>query len=263
MRAILIALAGLVTFAAPAAAQELNDAERAEIRDVIRAYLLEHPEVIEEAILELQRRNNEAEAAASREAIAAARDELLEDPLDFKVGPEDAPVQIVEFFDYNCSYCRRSAPWVKKLIEERGDQVRFVFKEAPIFAYDKEGSDFGARAALAAMDEGKYLDLHFALLDAEGVVTPADVERIAKDVGLDWRKLSKRMKADELQQQLVDNLDLGHRVGMTGTPTFIVNGEIIIGADFLGLEALIDQALETETAETGGGEVPAPDADLK
>ncbi len=259
MRALFFALAGLLTLAGPSAAQDLSDAEKAEIRDVIRDFLMEHPEVIEDAILELQRRNKEAEVAASREAIAAAEEQLLRDPRDFSVGPDDAPVQIVEFYDYNCSYCRRAAPWMKKLIEERGDKVRVVFKETPIFAYDKAGSDVGARAALAAKDEGKYLDLHFALMNAEGVVTPEDVERVSKEVGLDWRTLSKRMQDEKLSRLMVENLDLAHSVGMTGTPTFIINGEIVIGADIFALEQLIDQAL-ADRAAADAGDAAAPDA---
>jgi len=126
MLAPVLCAAIAVTAFAPikAGAQDgLSDAQKDDVRSVVREYLLEHPEVIEEAIYELRARREIERAQRDREAIAALAPQLLNDPRDFSVGPADAPVQIVEFFDYNCPYCRLSASWVKETLERYPDQI--------------------------------------------------------------------------------------------------------------------------------------------
>ena len=193
-----------------AQAQAFTEEETDEIGRIVRAYLLEHPEVIEEAVIELQARRDAEDAEAARVAIAALSDELLFDPRDFSVGPEDAPVQIVEFFDYNCSYCRASAPYVRNLIETHPDDVRVVFKEAAIFADSNASSGPAAKAAVAAakLDPDRYLDLHFAFMDSSGTIPESQVRAIVESVGLNWRRIERVMKSPETEEQLVDTRDL-------------------------------------------------------
>jgi protein-disulfide isomerase len=217
--------------------------EQDELRRLVREYLIANPEVIEEAVFALQDKRDAEQAAERRAAIASLQDQLYNDPRDFAVGPVDAPVQIVEFFDYNCSFCRRSAPWVKELLETHGDNVRFVFKETPIFADRSESSSVGAKAAVAAIAEGRYLDLHFAMMEASGTIPVSQVQRYAQDAGLNWRRLQPTMDAPETAAHLEDGLNLLDAIGATGTPAFVVNGEMVAGADFEQLDALVEAAL--------------------
>ena len=240
---ILIALAAVLLAPLAASAQSLSEMERDEVRQIIREYLLENPELIEEAVIELQYRRDQERTEANRAAIASLAPRLYDDPRDFKVGPEDAPVQIVEFFDYNCPYCRSSTPWVKELLERHPEQVRFIFKEAPIFADTRESSAIAAQAAIASIEHDLYLDLHFALMDASGTLPVSQVRALAEESGLNWRRAESVMESPETAQQLVDGLDLLDAIGATGTPAFIVNGELVPGADFEQLDELVEAAL--------------------
>ena len=240
---LLIVLAALVLSPFAAAAQSLSDAERNEVRQIIREYLLENPEVIEEAVIELQFRREQERTEANRAAIASLAPQLYDDPRDFKVGPEDAPVRIVEFFDYNCPYCRASTPWVKDLLDRYDGQVRFIFKEAPIFADSKESSAIAAQAAIASIPSDIYLDLHFTMMDASGTLPVSQVRTLAEDSGLNWRRAQSVMESPETAQQLADGLDLLAAIGASGTPAFVVNGELVPGADFERLDQLVETAL--------------------
>ncbi|MGD2134341.1 MAG: DsbA family protein [Maricaulaceae bacterium] len=234
-------------------AEALTDAQRAALESVIREYLLENPEVIEEAIFVLQDRRAAERVERERAAIAAHHDELFGNPRDFAVGPPDAPVQIVEFFDYNCSYCRRAAPWVRQTLDTYGDQVRFVFKETPIFADTSESSRIGAQAALAAaeLDPDKYLDLHFELMSSSGTIPQSQVRQIAESVDLNWRRLQGVMDDPETQGQLDDTVDLLYQIGANGTPAFIVNGEMVPGANIARLDELLASGLAIASSDVG------------
>lgn len=217
--------------------------EQDELRRLVRDYLIANPEVIEEAVFALQDKRKAEESARQRAAIASLHDDLYNDPRDFSVGPADAPVQIVEFFDYNCSFCRRSAPWVKELLDTHGDNVRFVFKETPIFADRSESSGVGAKAAVAAIAEGRYLDFHFAMMESSGTIPVSQVRRIAEDAGINWRRIQPVMDAPETAAHLEDGLTLLDAIGATGTPAFVVNGQLVPGADFETLDVLVEAAL--------------------
>jgi protein-disulfide isomerase len=248
MRA-LIAVFAVLFAALPAAAQSFSAEQEDEIRRLVREYLISNPEVIEEAVIELQARREQQLIENQRAAIMGLQDELFNDPRDFAVGPVDAPVQIAEFFDYNCPYCRASAPWVKTTLETYPDLVRFVFKEAPIFADSRESSDLASRAAVAAIAEGAYLDFHFALMDTSGTIPISQVRQIAENAGINWRRAQSIMDAEETGAHLEDGLDLLDAIGATGTPAFVINGELVTGADLDRLDQLVAAALAEGGAE--------------
>jgi protein-disulfide isomerase len=245
------AAAGLGLSATPQGAAEttapltslFTPEEQDELRRLVREYLIANPEVIEEAVFALQDKREAEDAARQREAIASLHDQLYNDPRDFAVGPADAPVQIVEFFDYNCPFCRHSAPWVKELLATHPDNVRFVFKETPIFADTKESSAVGARAAVAAIAEGRYLDFHFAMMEASGTIPVSQVRRLAEEAGINWRRIQSVMESPETAAHLEDGLNLLDAIGATGTPAFVVNGELVPGADLDRLSVLVDAAI--------------------
>jgi protein-disulfide isomerase len=205
----------------------------------VREYLLRNPEVIMEALQILQERQRAAEAEDVRRTIAERSEEILNDP-DAPVGGNPAgDVTLVEFFDYNCPYCRRVAPTVVEL-EEADPDLRLVYKEFPILG---PGSEFAARAALASRKQGKYVPFHNALMQASEQVTEESIMEIARTVGLDTDQLTADMQAPAIQEAIARNLRLANALGITGTPSFVIGQEIVPGAaDFRTLEDLIARA---------------------
>ena len=207
----------------------------------VRAYLLEHPEVLEEAIRKLDENRSAQAAATQTRAVSGARAALEQDSRDFVFGNPQGAVTVVEFFDYRCGYCKAVAPEVLAMVKREGD-VRFVMKEFPILPDQGTGqlgvSERAARAALAAKAEGKYLELHRDLM-AERALDDAAIERIARKHGLDPAALNQAGAADAVDRQLTDVHELAQAIGIEGTPAFIVGGTVIPGADLNALRAAI------------------------
>ena len=126
-----IAAIGLMTSSC-AEAGPTTTMSKSEIETLVKDYLLENPEIIRDAIIKLQEKEAVQEQELQRESIASAKDALENDPRDASIGPDDAKVTIVEFFDYNCGYCKRATPWVEEAVKKYGKDVRVVFKELPI-----------------------------------------------------------------------------------------------------------------------------------
>ncbi|WP_017930807.1 DsbA family protein [Robiginitomaculum antarcticum] len=208
-----------------------------EIRKIVREYLLEEPELIRDALLELDRREE-------AEAMAALAPQLYNDSRDPSIGPKNAKVTIVEFFDYNCGYCKSSTDWVRGTIDKYPDDVRIIFKELPLLDRRTKTSRNAALAALAAARQGKYSEMHFAMMN-ESNLAPERVEALAKKAGLDVEMLKKDMKDDKLAEQVEDSFDLARRIPeLNGTPFFIINDTFVAGADVDRLETLLDAALK-------------------
>ena len=205
----------------------------------MRSYLLENPEVIVQALEVLQERRRTAEAEALKATLAARRDDLLRDPDAPVAGNPTGDATVVEFFDYNCPYCRRVAPTVRDLIEA-DPGVRVVYKEMPILG---PGSQFAARAALASRAQGKYLEFHEALMNAGEQVGEDSVIEIAREVGLDLDRLAEDMKDPSIEAAIARNLDLASALGIAGTPSFVINDRVVRGAvDRTTLESHIARA---------------------
>ena len=205
----------------------------------VRAYLLENPQVIVEAMQVLQTRQQAAEASEVEVVLAARADEVFRDPMSPVTGNPDGDVTLVEFFDYNCPYCRRVAPVVADA-EAADPQLRIVYKEFPILG---PGSAFAAKAALAAHRQGLYFTFHEALMQAGGRADESSVLAVAEDVGLDVERLKSDMKDPEIQAAIDRNLALAEALRITGTPGFVVGKRILRGATDLGtLQSLIREA---------------------
>ncbi len=213
MRAAAVAL--VTALALPAAAQDLTEAQvRALVLDTIRA----NPEIVMEAVGILQRRDAAEAEARAQETLGTARDRLERDPNAPVAGNPDGDVTVVEFFDYNCPYCRRAADQVAALVDE-DDMVRIVYREWPILG---EGSVAASRAALAAREQGGYEAIHAAMMAANGRLDEAAVLRIAGDVGLDVDRLRADMDAPEVQAHIDASMALAEELGFTGTPSFVI-----------------------------------------
>jgi protein-disulfide isomerase len=200
--------------------------QKAAIEEIVRAYLIEHPEVIKEAIEALQARQEAAKANQQASALTQHKEQLLSDPMSPIAGNALGDVTLVEFFDYKCPYCKRVTPALVDLLEE-DKGVRIVFKEFPILG---ESSVVAARAALAAARQDRYLDFHNALMAHRGDFDLAAIQAIGSDLGLDVAKLEADMNAPEVEQQLKDNHELALALAIRSTPTFIVGEEIVPGA---------------------------------
>lgn len=220
-----------------------GDMSTAEIEEIVRSYLLDNPEVIRDALIALQAKDAQSEAQDSLDAIADLSDQIFKDPRDYSIGPRDAKVQLVEFFDYNCGFCKRSTEWIQETMAKHPDDVRIVFKELPVLTGREGTSYMASRAALAAARQGKYRKMHFAMMDERGL-TKARVLQLAKNNGLDADQLERDMKDPAIDRQIEDNLALGNKIpALSGTPFFVVNDKFVSGADMAELQDLLDEAL--------------------
>lgn len=221
------------------------DASEERVRQIVHDYLMEHPEVILEAVNSMQERDQAAAQEAVRAAAVSLTAELVSDPRVPAIGPADAKVTIVEFFDYNCSYCRLASAWLQDTIEQYPDDVRVVFRDYPILNSQTGTSIEAAEAALAAVNQGKFPEMHFALYGQGGLTSEA-IDAIAAGVGVDVAQMRADMESGNYGELFADNMVLGEQIGIEGTPFFMVGDQIVAGADIERLQA----ALEEELAES-------------
>ena len=217
------------------------DMPKDEFERRVRDYLTGHPEVVVQAanqFEELQRANEESEV---RKILQAHTDEVFRDPASPIGGNPNGEVTLIEFFDYNCPYCRQMVPVMIKA-EEADPQLRVVYKEFPILG---PNSTFAARAALAAHKQAKYVAFHRALYQVRGAVDPSKIMEAATAVGLDVERLKTDMEDPALKAAIDKNLELAKVLRINGTPGFVVGDQILRGAtDLKTLQAWVHAARE-------------------
>ncbi|GJM02288.1 MAG: outer membrane protein [Rhodomicrobium sp.] len=213
----------LLMVSAPLQAKTYDAEEKAAIKDVVKEYLLENPGIIREALEELERRTAEEERNRQQKLISENKDLLVNPEYSHVAGNKDGDVTVIEFFDYNCPYCRQSLKDIVKLMEN-DKNVKIVLKEYPILG---EASKVASLAALASRKQGKYMEYHTALLSAKGRINKSSIISIAKKVGLDIDQLEKDMVSKEVENELQKNIDVGIKLGINGTPTFIFNDRVV------------------------------------
>ena len=252
-RAIVAATLAL-TFAMPvlAPAQEqsrpgltdMTEAERKAFRTEVRAYLLEHPEVLMEAIQVLEARRDADTQAADVALIAANREQLFDGANAWVTGNPDGDVTLVEFSDYRCGYCKRAHPELKILLQ-RDPNIRLVVREFPILGPD---SVVAARMATAALDldRSKFGALNDALMDFEGQLTEAAAYQIASHAGYDIAALKERAASAEVEARIGDTYALAKTLGLQGTPSFVLGNQIIRG--YLPVERMLAAVAESRAA---------------
>ena len=226
--------------AAPVAAESstvpggVSAEQRQAIEAIIGEYIASHPEVVVNALqsyqVEMQREQQQKAEAALREV----EDELVNDPGTPVAGNPGGDVTVVEFFDYNCGYCKQVTPSIQTLLET-DENVHYVFKEFPILGAN---SVLASRAALAVwnLEPEKYLPFHVALMSARGSLGEQQILDIAERVGVAPAALQAEMQKPEIEEKLRANIELGQRINVRGTPAFVINGEIVPGA--VSLDAL-------------------------
>ncbi|MGR7996524.1 MULTISPECIES: DsbA family protein [unclassified Xanthobacter] len=219
-----LALAALVS-ATPASA--FTDEEKKELGPVIREYLLQNPEVLQEAIAVLEARHNEAEAKSRNQALSQIKP-LLESPRGVVVGNPKGDVTLVEFFDYNCGYCKRALSDLQELIKE-DPNLKVVLREFPVLG---PGSVEAAQVAVAVrmVAPEKYMDFHQALLNGRGQADRAKALAAAKQVGIDPALLQKQATSPELNATLDESMKIAEALSLNGTPSYVVGDEVVVGA---------------------------------
>jgi protein-disulfide isomerase len=203
----------------------VDSSDKAEIESIIYNYLVENPHVIVKSLENYQREQERLDQIAAQQALQDNFDTLANAPYSFSVGDKDAKVTIIEFFDYNCGYCRVATPTLLKVAEKNPD-VRVVFKEYPIRGED---SFKVARATLAAIEQGKYLELHRSLMKISGKITISQFEKVAKRHKVNMTKIRAGMDKEDIQESLKVTYDLAKALMIEGTPSFIIGDEIVRG----------------------------------
>jgi len=236
LRPLLIALALVLASAAlPARAQSFSDTQRGAIERIIKDYLIAHPEVLQEVINELEKRQSDAEAAKHREGVKQYSQALFYSPRQVTIGNASGDVTLVEFFDYNCGYCKRALADLTTIMKE-DSRLRVVLKEFPVLG---PGSLDAAKVAVAVrmQDKGKkYFDFHQRLLGGRGQADKARALQAAKEAGFDMARIEKDMGSDEVLASIEESRQLAEALGLNGTPSYVVGEEVVVGA--VGLEAL-------------------------
>lgn len=246
-----LSVAALTVFAialwhVPATAQGFTEAQREELGEIIRDYLITNPEVLEEAIQALRAREDERLIARSRSAIRENADDLFRASDDQVIGNLSGDVTVVEFFDYNCGFCRAVMDTVVELLDSDGN-IRFVMKEWPI---QNAGSMYAAMLSIASRNQDAYWEYHNALMSHDGHIDEAVALDIARDIGLDVDRLRTDMEAPEVRAEIEENYRLAEAVGVNGTPSFIIGDTLIPGAVSLErLQQAVEEARRDESCE--------------
>jgi len=229
--AVSLVLAG----AMPAIAETFSTDQREEIGKIVKDYLLTHPEVMQDVMAELEKRQQAAEVEKHRTAIVDNKATLFSSSHQVILGNPQGNVTMVEFFDYNCGYCKRAMSDMLDLIKNDSN-LKFVLKEFPVLG---EGSVEAARVAVAARMQDstgkKYIEFHQKLLGGRGA-DKARALAVAKEVGFDMSRLERDMGSDEVKKTIDENMKLAEALGVNGTPSYVVGQEVVVGA--VGLDAL-------------------------
>ena len=250
MKRFLMSAATAALLTLPAAATDLDDltqAERDAFRAEVRAYLLENPEVLMEAIAVLEERQAAVEAEAQAQAVVENADALFLSAFDHVSGNPDGDITIVEFVDYRCSFCRRAHPEVTELVASDGN-IRIIIKEFPILGEQSLLASQFAIATRIALGGDAYELMNDALITMRADVTELSLARLADDLGLDSEAIFVAMQDPLVETTINYNRQLGQRMGITGTPSFVFGDQLVQG--YVPLPNMVEiVAILRETAQ--------------
>ena len=229
------ALALAMPIAAPA--QSFTPQQRGEIETIVREYLLGNPQLLQEIMTEMEKRQAQVDAERHRTAVQEHTTLIFNSPRQVTIGNPQGDVTFVEFFDYNCGYCKRALTDMLDLMKD-DSKLKVVLKEFPVLG---DGSTQAAQVAVAVRMQDrtggkKYLEFHRKLLDGRGPADKARAMAVAKEIGLDMARLDKDMASEEVKTTLAENFKIAEAIGLNGTPSYIIGNEVVIGA--VGLPAL-------------------------
>lgn len=207
---------------------KMSDDERAIFRDEVRTYLMENPEVIMEAVAVLEERQQQAQVQADQSLVTDNADQIFDDGFSFVGGNPEGDITLVEFLDYRCGYCKRAHGEVAKLLETDGN-IRLIVKEFPILG---EQSLLASRFAIATKQVAgpdAYKGIADALMTLDGEINMRNLRRLASTFGLDAAAIEASMDSPEVTQEIAATRALAQRLQITGTPTFVLQDELLRG----------------------------------
>jgi protein-disulfide isomerase len=239
--ALSVALSSSLAGATPSRANDaFTDQQKAGIQKIVHDYLITNPEVIREAIDELKKREDAAELASREKAVVEQGEKIVHSANQAVVGNPDGDVTLVEFFDYNCGYCKQSLASVSKLIES-DPKLRVVLKDFPVLGLDSVDAAHVATAARMQFAPAKFWDFHKKLLSTRGHIGKAQALAAAKETGADMDRLEKDANSPETQAALKEVATLAEQLKFDGTPSWVIGKEAVVGGvPYAQLKAKID-----------------------
>jgi len=229
-RPLAFAMALALSAAVPAAAQDFSTAQRGEIEKIIRDYLIKHPEVLQEAMAELEKKQAVAETEKARSAIKSHAEAIFNSPRQVTLGNPQGDVTFVEFFDYNCGYCKRALNDMMELMA-KDPKLKVVLKEFPVLGPTSvEAAQVAVAVRMQDKTGKKYLEFHQKLLTGRGQIDKAKALAAAKEIGLDMARMEKDLKSDEIGKTLEESMKLAEALGLNGTPSYVIGNDVVIGA---------------------------------
>ncbi|GJD94214.1 DsbA family protein [Methylobacterium iners] len=230
-----LALGGTASLAQTTPAAPFTDVQRQAIEAIVKDYLVKNPDVLQEAIAEGERRAQETQKLAQVAALKEAREALINSPHGVVVGNPTGDVTLVEFYDYNCGYCRKALTDIQALIKS-DPKLRVVLKDFPVLGAESLEASKLSLAAKQQLKSEKLFEFHTKLLESKGRVNTEKALAVAKEMGLDVAKLQRDAQGPEVKAALAENMGLGDKLGLSGTPAFVIGEEIIPGA--VGVEPI-------------------------
>ena len=233
-------LSSIICLSFISSANSIDDLSKEELNEYIYQYIMENPEVILESVDRL-RKKMEENTENNDKFLEENFTQMANNPLIPFMGSDHPKVTIIEFFDYNCGYCKKSLDAIRELLRSEYD-LKISFRDYPILS---PSSRIAATAALAAKEQGKYFLLHSALMSLQGNLDENKIYSTAENLEIDIVKLKEDMNKPEIKKILEENEDLARKLNIRGTPTFLINGKLYAGALELNkLKAIINQSLE-------------------
>jgi protein-disulfide isomerase len=233
---LVLAATLLVAAVSSATSQTVSDAQRTEFERIIREYLIKNPEVLQEAIAELEKRQATRDAEKNKVAVKENADALFASQRHVVVGNPKGDVTFVEFFDYNCGYCKRAMQDMMTLMEA-DPKLKVVLKEFPVLGpASQDAAKIGVAVRMQDKTGKKYLDFHQRLMTGRGQVDKARALAAAKQAGLDVARIERDMNSDEVRATLEESFKLADKLGINGTPAYVIGEDVVVGA--VGMEAL-------------------------
>jgi len=236
LRGPILFLAGLIGLAAPAfATSNFTEPQKTEIQSIMKDYLLQNPEILRDAITELEKREDVAQSLKREKALSDEKSPLYTSANQAVIGNPNGKVTLIEFFDYNCGYCKRALDDLGRLMKDNPD-LRVVLKDLPILSPGSVEAAAIAAAARNQFDGEKFWEFHKKLLSARGPIGKAQALAVAKELGADMDKLNKDATSQTVKEGIEENDQIAKGLSMNGTPSYVLGGEVVVGA--VGYEAL-------------------------
>jgi len=228
--AVPIAAAMLLALPATAPAQSFSPDQRREIETIVKDYLIAHPEVMQDVLAAVDKHQKDTKAQQTAATITANKATLFNSPHEVVLGNPNGNVTAVEFFDYNCAFCKHALPDMLKLLQTNPN-LRFVLKEFPVLG---PGSVAAAHVAVAARMQdptgAKYIEFHQKLLGGRSVADLARALAVAKEVGFDMGRIQKDMNSPEVKTTIDEDMKLADQLGIDGTPSYVIGDQLVVGA---------------------------------